>query len=98
MDIDHSSARLLRTQDHTVVLRNPVRRTAHRILGNHSEVARLHQIFEGLWRRLLVERVVIDRLAHGLQVLLHRTFPPPPNPLLIPPPPLPPPPPHISFT
>src|SRR5712692_1571857 len=74
MNINQPGARLLRAQHHAVVLLRPIRCAGNRIPGHHPQVACLHQIIQGLRRGLLVERVVIDRLTHGLQILLQRRF------------------------
>src|SRR5206468_1661081 len=69
MDVNKSCAGLLRTQDYAVELQIPVCCAGYRILGNSPEVASLGQIVERLRRGLLVERVVVDGLTHGLKIL-----------------------------
>src|SRR6185437_2450998 len=51
----------------------PILLAGHRVFRYRTEVMRRDEIFYGLWRLLLIERVLRDQFAHVVKVLLqHR--------------------------
>ena len=84
MDVRYSCAVLVRTQDHVFELETPVFRMRYRICGNKVDIPSALEIFKRLWRRFLVERVVVDRLPERLQILVQHRFVRAQNGLVIP--------------
>ena len=84
MDVRYSRARLVRDQDHILKLEAPVLGMRYRIGGNKVDIAGTLEIFKRLWRRLLVERVVVDGLPERLQILVQHRFVRAQNGLVIP--------------
>ena len=84
MDVRYSCAVLVRTQDHVFELETPIFRMRYRICGNKVDIPSALEIFKRLWRRFLVERVVVDRLPKRLQILVQHCFVGAQNGLVIP--------------
>src|ERR1700730_11876145 len=74
MNIHYAGTGLVRAQHYFVELRLPIFRLSHRISWYHAEISGLLQRFNGLWGGLLIEGVVVDGLAHHLQILFQSSL------------------------
>ena len=84
MDVRYSCAVLIGTQDHVLEFEAPVFGVRYRIGWDKVDIAGTLEIFKRLWRRFLVERVVVDRLPERLQILVQHRFVRAQNGLVIP--------------
>ena len=60
MNVNHARTGLFRAQHDGIVLGHPVLSARHRIRRDGTQISSLHEVIDGLWRRLLVQRVIID--------------------------------------
>src|ERR1700680_4681400 len=70
MHIHHPGAGLVRAQHYFIELWLPIFCLSHRVGRHNAQISSFLQSLDGLRSRLLIERVVIDSLAHHLQILL----------------------------
>ena len=74
MHIDHPRGYLIRTHYHIVEDRVPVFGLLHGIHRNFPQITCLLKVVKRLRRRLLVQRVVVNRLAQYLQIVFQHGF------------------------
>src|SRR5260370_27330014 len=75
MHVVNPRAGLVRAQYRIPHMRHPIFLMAHRIVRDLAQVVSLHQIVKRLWSLLLIQRVIVDRLAHRLHALLQHSLP-----------------------
>src|SRR5579885_792212 len=69
MHVVHARAGLVRAQNGIADVHHPIILVADRVERYFAQVMCLHQIVQRLRRLLLVQRIIVDGLPHGLQVL-----------------------------
>src|ERR1700675_1096789 len=75
MHVVNTRAGLIGAQHGIPDMRDPIFFLANRVDRNLPQVVSVHQVVKRLRSLLLIQRVIIDGLAHRLQVLLQHRFP-----------------------